>query len=180
MKKIAKDLTVFKNRIFFHGILVALIFEAGSLLFLGFDVGFAYGLALGTAVSVVNFSLLVLTSQRLLDNGRAWMGFGSYLVRLVVYGFAFYMALRVGYTAAIGAALGFLTLKLAIYYVHGLRAPRRDPSEKREYKILPPKKRRRKGLIKDILGSSYDDEDEDDESNADGAAGGANGAAKEE
>jgi hypothetical protein len=161
MKNTAKDLTAFKNHIFFHGILVALIFEAGSLFFLGFDIGFAYGLALGTAVSVVNFNILAYTSQRLLDGGRAWMGFVGYLVRLAVYGFAFYMALRVSHAAAIAAALGFLTLKCAIYYVHGFKALRSGSSAKRGLVPLPREKARKKGLMKDIFGSPYDDEDED-------------------
>jgi hypothetical protein len=124
MKNTAKDLAAFKNRIFLYGLSIALIFEGGSLLFLGLDAGFAYGLALGTSVSVVNFNILAYASRRLLNDGRAWMGFVGYLVRLAVYGFAFYMALRVSHAAAIGAALGFLTLKLAIYYIHGFKALR--------------------------------------------------------
>jgi small basic protein len=167
MKNTSKDLSAFKNRIFFHGILAALIVEAGSLPFLGFDPGFAYGLALGTAVSIVNFNILVYLSRRLLNSGRAWIGFSNYLVRLAVYGFAFYTALRVSLIAALGAALGFLTLKLAIYYVHGFKAPRRDPSEKRAYKVLPPEKRRRNKFMKEIFGSPYDDADGDDESKDD-------------
>jgi hypothetical protein len=162
MKDAENDLTAFKNRICFCGICIALIFEVGSLLFLGLDAGFAYGLALGTAVSVVNFNILVYTSRRLLDGGRAWMGFVGYLVRLAVYGFAFYMALRVGYPSAFGAALGFLTLKLAIYYIHGFKALRLRSAAKRGLAPLPPEKPRRKGFMKDIFGSPYDEEDEGD------------------
>jgi small basic protein len=157
------DLTAFKNRIFFYGILIALIFEAGSLLFLGFDVDFAYGLAMGTAVSVVNFNILAYTARKLLNNGHAWMSFAGYIVRLTVYGFAFYMSLRVSLIAALGAVLGFLTLKLAIYYVHGVRAPRTTYSAKRALSPLPQKKKRRKGLMKEIFGSAYEDEDGDDD-----------------
>jgi hypothetical protein len=166
-------LAAFKNQIFFHGLVAALIFEAGSLLFLGFDAGFAYGLALGTAVSVVNFNILAHTSRRLLNGGRAWMGFAGYLVRLAVYGFAFYMALRVSHAAAIGAALGFLTLKLAIYYIHGFKSPRlakKSPAN-RKLSPLPYQKPRRQGLMKDIFGSPYDDEESGD---------GADGESKEE
>jgi hypothetical protein len=158
-------LTAFKNQIFFYGIIVALIFEGGSLFFLRFNVSFAYGLTLGTAVAVVNFNILVFTSQRLLLSGRAWAGFSSYIVRLAVYGFAFYMALRISYTAAIGAALGFLTLKVAIYYLHGFKGLSFAPSEKREYVVLKEKKRRRKGIMKDIFGSPYDDDGEDEGGN---------------
>jgi hypothetical protein len=166
-----KEFTAFKNRIFFHGFLIALIFEAGSLLFLGFDVGFAYGLVLGTAVSVVNFNILSYTSRKLLSNGHAWMGFAGYIVRLVVYGFAFYAALRVGLVAALGSALGFMTMKLAIYYVHGVRAPRKTYAEGTLVTLPPQKKARRKGVLRDILGPSEGDEDEyEDEEDTDGGS----------
>jgi thiol:disulfide interchange protein len=161
MKNTTKGLTAFKNQIFLYGIAVALIFEAGSLLFLGFNAFFAYGLALGTAIAIVNFNILVFISRRLLDRGNAWMGFVGYIVRLAVYGFAFYMALRVGHVAAIGAALGFITLKFAIYWRHGFRGLRLKSAKGRDIKPLPQKEKRRKGLMKDIFGSPYDDEDED-------------------
>ncbi|MDR2132191.1 MAG: ATP synthase subunit I [Clostridiales Family XIII bacterium] len=167
MKNTTNDLAAFKNRIFLHGLSIALIFEGGSLLFLGLDAGFAYGLALGTAVSIVNFNILARVSRRLLDGGRPWMSFVGYIARLAVYGFAFYMALRVSHIAAIGAALGFLTLKLAIYYVHGFRAPRAQASAKRKFAPPPQRKPRKKGLMKEIFGSSYD-EDEDEREDEDG------------
>jgi small basic protein len=163
MKNTANNLTAFKNRIFLYGICIALILEAGSLLFLGFDLGFAYGLALGTAVSVVNFNILAYTSKKLLNNGRAWMGFACYIVRLVVYGFAFYAALRVSLVAALGSALGFLTVKLSIYYVHGIRAPRKTYAEGTLVTLPPQKKLRRKGIMKDIFGSPEDDEEDTDD-----------------
>jgi hypothetical protein len=164
MKNNTRELTAFKNQIFLHGVVVALIFEAGSLLFIGFDVGFAYGLALGTAVAVVNFNILAFASRKLLNGGHAWMGFAGYLVRLVVYGFAFYMALRISNAAAIGSALGFITLKIAMYYIHGFKGLRSALSEKRTgVKPLPLKKRRKKGIMKDIFGSPYDDEEEEND-----------------
>jgi hypothetical protein len=84
MKNIAKDLTAFKNQVFLHELVAALIFEAGSLLFLDFDAGFAYGLALGTAASVVNFNILAYASRRLLNDGRTWTGFAGCLVKLIL------------------------------------------------------------------------------------------------
>jgi hypothetical protein len=163
MKNTTNDLTAFKNRIFAHGILVSLIFEAGSLLFLGIDAGFAYGLALGTFISVVNFNILAFTSQKILRDGRAWTSFVSYIIRLAVYGFAFYMASRVSGVAALGAALGFISLKIAIYFIHIFKAPRAAAPVKREPRPAPPERRRRKGIMKDVFSSPYDDEDEEEE-----------------
>jgi hypothetical protein len=142
MKNGVDELTAFKNQIFMHGILLALIFEAGSLFFLGWDRGFAYGLALGTAISIVNFNILAFTLQIVLKNGKRWLTLVSYMIRLSIYGFAFYMAIKISLTAGAGAGLGFITLKVAIYYIHGFRAKfskgrkaRPEPEEKKKSRL---------------------------------------------
>ncbi|MDR0425462.1 MAG: ATP synthase subunit I [Clostridiales Family XIII bacterium] len=122
MQNGVREITAFKNRIFIYGILTAVIFEAGSLFFLGFSRDFAYGLALGTAIAIVNFNILAFTLQRVIANGKKWLMLASYLLRLCIYGFAFYMAATISLVSAAGTALGFVTLKIAIYYLHGFKA----------------------------------------------------------
>lgn len=117
------DLTAFKNQIVIYGIIVALIVEVGSLFFLGFDQGFAYGLALGTAISVVNFNIMAFTMKRMLAiSGGKLFAFSSYMIRMCIYGFAFYMAMRISFVSGIGSVIGFMTLKVAIYYLHAIKA----------------------------------------------------------
>ncbi|MDR1571702.1 MAG: ATP synthase subunit I [Clostridiales Family XIII bacterium] len=144
MENKADGLTAFKNQIFLYGIAVALIFEGISLLFIGFDGGFAYGLALGVAIAIVNFSILASTLKRSLASGKKGIVFVSYIVRLCIYGFAFYMAMRVSLAAGGGAALGFVSLKVAIYYLHGFRKAFRAkrPAGGRGYRTLPEEKRK--------------------------------------
>jgi hypothetical protein len=115
------ELTRFKNQIFLHGIVFALFFEAGSLFVLGLNREFAYGLALGTCIAIVNFSILVFTGKALLNARKPLMGLASYILRLCVYGFAFYMALQVSLVSGTGAALGFFTIKLGIYSIYVIK-----------------------------------------------------------
>ncbi|MDR3295150.1 MAG: ATP synthase subunit I [Clostridiales Family XIII bacterium] len=124
-----KELSAFKNQIFIGAVIVALIFEAGSLLFLGLDKGFAYGLALGTSISIVNFNILAFTLKSVLANGNKVMAFVSYFFRLCIYGFTFYVALKSSLASGAGAALGFVAIKISIYYLHGFRGLRRSRKE---------------------------------------------------
>lgn len=115
-------LTAFKNEIFKYGIIVAAIVELASLPFLGPDVQFLYGLILGTAISIVNFNLMEITFKRALVSKSSVIAFVGYLIRLVLYGGAFYMAMKVSNISGLASLLGFMTLKAAIYYLHGFKA----------------------------------------------------------
>ncbi len=116
------DLTSFKNKIFQYGILVAVIIELASLPFLGLDIQFSYGLALGTAVAILNFSIMVFTLKRALSGRGMATTFLGYMIRLIIYGCVFYLSMKVSTISGLGTILGFLTLKSAIYYLHGFKA----------------------------------------------------------
>lgn len=139
--RVTDDLTSFKNQIFIYGIIVAAIFELASLSMLGIDARFFYGLSLGTAIAIVNFNLMALTFRLMLEMKKSAVAFLGYLVRIAIYGGTFYLSLQVGLISALGTALGFLTIKLALLYLHGLKAKfskgrilREEPEE------LKPKK----------------------------------------
>ncbi|MBR0599188.1 ATP synthase subunit I [Sinanaerobacter chloroacetimidivorans] len=116
------ELTAFKNQIFFYGIIVAALCELASLPFLGLNRMFSYGLALGTAIAIVNFNIMEFTLKKALAGRGGSMAFIGYILRLLIYGGAFYMSMRVGTISGLGTLLGFLTLKAAIYYLHGFKA----------------------------------------------------------
>lgn len=116
-----EDLGKFKNKIFLHGVLVMLAIEVISLPFLGFNLKFLYGLLLGTAISIVNFNIMAFTFSRILSNGNRFMATVGYLIRLIIYGGVFMAALNVSRFAAFGCLAGFVTLKIAIYYLHGFK-----------------------------------------------------------
>lgn len=116
------DLTSFKNKIFIYAIIIMAITELISLPFLGLDIKFAYGLLLGTCISIANFNILAFTLDRALKSGNKALVFFSYLIRLAVYSVALLSAFNVGNLTALACAMGFLTVKLAIYYIHGFKA----------------------------------------------------------
>jgi hypothetical protein len=169
------ELIAFKNQIFLYGIGIALIFEVISLPFLGFDRGFAYGLALGTAISIVNFNLLAFTLGKVLENGSKTLAFIGYMVRLCLYGLVFYVSMRVSLWAGAGSVLGFVVLKIAMYYLHGFKAKFSKGRKVRPETDFPEKKKKRflGGLFE--WSDASDEEDAVETGSADAAVG-ANGA----
>lgn len=119
----AKEFRGFKRKIFLYAMIVAGICQVISFFILGLDVLFTYGLFLGTAVAIVNFSILEGT-LRIAMSGSSAAGIiiVGYLIRLAFYGFSFYTCVTTSYPCGAGAAIGYLTVKVAIYYLHGFKA----------------------------------------------------------
>lgn len=118
----ATDLKRFHSQIYRAGILIALLFELLSLPFLGFNPRFTYGLTLGTIVAVVNYSLLAYVTARILNRGMdAALAVLGYMVRLAIYGWVFYTSYQAGTTSGLATLLGYMTLKLGMYYVYGFQ-----------------------------------------------------------
>lgn len=117
-----KDLAAFRNKIFGVALLIALLMEAGSLPFLGPDVKYAYGLALGTCVAVANFSLMSRTLQWVVEGHSKGLLFLGYFARLALCSAAAVSAFRLSVPAGFGCFLGLLTVKISIYYIHGFKA----------------------------------------------------------
>lgn len=116
------DIITFKNRIFLYGVIISLLCALISIIFIGVNVQFLYGLALGTSIAIVNFQLLAFTLKKVLGGLGAYLAFVGYLFRLMIYGGAFYASMRIGLNSGMGTLFGFMTLKIAIYYLYGFRA----------------------------------------------------------
>lgn len=105
-----------------YSILTAAIIELGSLPFIGWNPLFAYGLALGTCVAIVNYNLLVLSSKTALDMGRGIsLAVVGYIVRLTIYGGVFLLSYKTGTVSGIATLLGYMTIKLSMFYVYGFK-----------------------------------------------------------
>jgi len=124
------ELTEFKKGIFKYGIIAALIAEAISLAAIGFNTQFAYGLALGTCIAIVNFNILAFCCKKVVDGGGAFASLAGYLFRMMIYGFAFYMSVKISLYSAAGTVIGFLTLKIGLYYLHGFKPKFSESSAK--------------------------------------------------
>ena len=147
------NLSEFKREIIKYTILTALVAEVISLLVTGIDSWFAGGLIVGTAVTIFNFHLLVLSGEKVMEVQKAMPVVGGYFVRLVIYGVVFFLATRFGFSAAVGCAVGYITLHVAIMFtyliVYGLFKKKKNPLND----WTEPKK------WNDL--SIYDDEDDD-------------------
>ena len=155
------DLTSLKNKIFFHAIIIMGIIEVISLPFLGLDVKFGYGLLMGTCISIVNFNIMAFTFSRALQNGNKLLVILSYFLRLAIYGFALISAFKVSNQAGLACILGFLTVKLAIYYLHGFKAKfSKDRKVRPEVMEQFEKEDREKELKKERRSNGLSEEEE--------------------
>jgi len=151
MSEAEKNLSALKGKIYKYSFLTAVVIEAISLIFLGFDRQFAAGLILGTCISAVNFRLHVLQILTLdFSQGKRRRGvLIKYVIRIVLYAISFYLALRISYICALGALLGFMTQKVAIvaeFVFRPLFTKKEEPETPKQYNNLdedgwPEKKR---------------------------------------
>lgn len=126
-----QEFKAFRAEIIQYGLLVAVLIEIGSFPFLGWDSKFAVGLFFGTATAVINLFLLSLTITKAVEkpNG-AILTFTGYMIRLTIYGAVFFFSIREGLTSGLATLLGFMTVKMGILLVHGLKLKLRSRATK--------------------------------------------------
>lgn len=109
-------LTRLAKRISLLAVITAGVMELISILIKGILPEFTYGLALGTAVSIANFHIMVIFVKRAVRGGNA-MGttFTGYLARFVLYGIAAVISAKTGTASLLGTILGFVTIQIGIY-----------------------------------------------------------------
>ena len=148
------NLKEFKREIVKYAMFAALLALVISIPLAGLRIDFACGLLAGTAVTVLNFNLLVMAGEKVMSEGRAMPMVGGYFARLVIYGAAFVLCAKLGEMfAAIGCVTGFITIHVSILFtylvVYGLIKKKKNPlndwTEPKEWNDL----------------SVYDDEDDD-------------------
>lgn len=115
------DLVAFRLQVFKYAFFIAILFELGSLPFIGISIQFSYGLLLGACTAIMNFNLLIMFSKKVLDAGKKWFAVIGYLLRLLIYGFVFYMCMRVSKIAGLSCVFGFLTIAIALFYQYGVK-----------------------------------------------------------
>lgn len=83
---------------------------------MGNSVKFSYGLVLGTAIVIINLTLLAFTTDMALikkQTGMSSLATAGYLVRIILFGGAFYVALKTGYPSAIGMIIAYIISRFA-------------------------------------------------------------------
>jgi asparagine N-glycosylation enzyme membrane subunit Stt3 len=114
-------LLLFKKKIYIYAIICAIIFEVISMIILGPNIQFAYGLMMGTLVAIANFSLMALLFEKMLVEKRIGISIAGYIIRLGLCAAVILVALKIDIKCAAGALLGFITVKIAIFYLHGIK-----------------------------------------------------------
>ncbi len=115
------DLGDFKKKISWYTLGISAMAFFGAIPFIGMDVRYIYGLALGTSISIVNLYVLVFFGKLTLKREKPFLAPLGIILRLGIYGYAFYMSIHIAGIAAIGCFIGFMAQKAAIFYLYGLK-----------------------------------------------------------
>ena len=114
------NISKFKKEITLCIIALAVVVEVVSLPFLGWNILFAYGLAIGTVVAIVNTNILSRAAQKAVDTDNKKVFISSYILRIVIYGGAFILSIKTAGIAGLGTAIGFFLPQISMYIVAGL------------------------------------------------------------
>ena len=95
---------------------------AGDIDFKKTSVKYLYGLFIGMAVAQMNFIILAHTLQAMVATGKKSLIPFSYMVRMLIYGTFFYFCVKQSYIAGLACVLGFMSIKLVMYYFYGAKS----------------------------------------------------------
>ena len=113
--------------------MAAAIAEVISLPVFGLNILFLYGLAIGVCVAIVNLHIISITIARAVERGKKTPVIAGFIVRALLYGGAFLLAVRTSGASGLGAAAGFLLPRVVMYFRYGLlsaarRKLRKEPA----------------------------------------------------
>lgn len=117
---IVTNLNSFRNEIILYGIIMAAVGEIVSLFVIGPNIMFPIGLAVGTAVSIIGFVILVYTGKALMVNERKSPILLGYILRLGLYAVSFFFCIRMDLRCGFGCGLGFVTIHFGIMFLYGI------------------------------------------------------------
>lgn len=115
------DLSGFKKEIIRYGLVVGIIVAIGSLVFLGIDLRFYAGLALGTGITLINFEILVYSGRKAVENRKRGPVIVGYGVRLPIYAIGLIIAVQFGMHCMAGCAIAFFETQIAMLYLYGIK-----------------------------------------------------------
>jgi len=108
-------------KIYKYTILLAVIVAGISFFFVDGYIKFLTGLAFGTLISMLNFSLLAKTVEKAvhMDPEKAKIYMSSrYSIRFVLYGVVIYISVIADYINVLGTIVGILIIKAIIYAIN--------------------------------------------------------------
>ena len=111
--KIRKDLILYT-------IIAAAAVELISLPAIGPNIFFSYGLAIGACAAVIALNIIGLSIDRAAERGKKKPVIFGYILRVLLYGGALFLAVNTSFLSFTGAALGLLLPHAALYVMFGL------------------------------------------------------------
>lgn len=117
-----EDLAKFKNQIYVHCGIIAVVSEIVPLFIIGFDVKFLTGIIAGTFITMINFNILMWSARKMLQNQSKGPVVGGYFIRMPIYGVSFFFCLKWSGYCAIGCVIGFITLAISILIIYGIES----------------------------------------------------------
>lgn len=124
-----EDIRKLKKQIFLYGTVVVAVCEFGSLFILGWEPVFLFSLMAGLAVAIINFNVLSFTLNKMLTTGIQGYSALGFFVRIFLYCVVFYFCVTRSYAAGAACLIGFLSLKLPMYYFYAIK-PKFDTKRK--------------------------------------------------
>ncbi|MDR2157178.1 MAG: hypothetical protein LBO81_05310 [Clostridiales Family XIII bacterium] len=111
-----------RNQAVVYGVGIMALCGLISLPVLGVNLLFVGGLIFGTAVSVLNISLLAFFTERSLLFGKPLLATVGLVLRMSLCGAAFVGSVTaLGDMAGFGTAVGFVTVYAAVFWLNGVR-----------------------------------------------------------
>ena len=108
-----------KKKTTIYTLIAAAAAELISLPFLGANILFPYGLALGVCAAIINLNVISVSVERAVASGRKAPVTLGFLIRILLYAGAFCLAVLTSGLSALGAAVGFLLPRLVMYIFFG-------------------------------------------------------------
>ena len=147
------DLKSFRKEILIATLCAAVLGQIVSLPLHGPDLWFTAGLAAGTLTTIICFLILTRTGTLVEVTKKGGPVVTGYFIRMLLYGLAFLVCIKLSVPCGFGCLAGFVTLHFGILVLYGIvyrfilkkKNPLNDWTEPKEWNDL----------------SVYDDEDDD-------------------
>ena len=102
-------------------ILLACVVSALSVFIIEDYKGFVLGLAFGTLIALLNFSLLAQTMRKAAnmppERAKNYASM-QYFLRYIVYGLVIFISIKAPYLNVLGTIAGIISIKVVVYITH--------------------------------------------------------------
>lgn len=108
-------------KIYKYTVLLACVIAVVSIFFTKDFFSFVSGLFFGTAIAILNFTLLAKTIEKSIylppEKAKVYAS-SRYFIRYTIYGAVLYISVIADYINVIGTIAGILTIKFVVYVLH--------------------------------------------------------------